>query len=69
MTDPYTKQDQATEVAGFSLYPDDIDVIATVAKRNGSSKSQALRFIIRSFARTSGYNDWAKKELATEPQS
>ena len=41
----------ATKAVAYALYPEDEATVDAVAKRNGSSASQAVRFIIRDWAR------------------
>jgi len=48
--------EQATN-QNVSFYKPDLDIVAAVQQRNGSGFSGALRFIIREWARLSGYDE------------
>lgn len=50
-----------------SFYPTDLAVVEAVQARNGSSISGAVRFIIREWARMSGYSDTNQKPTAPRP--
>jgi hypothetical protein len=46
------------EVRTVSLYPNDVFIIQALARRNGWSDSQAIRWIVR---------DWAQRMLGDDP--
>jgi len=50
-----------------SFYPTDLAVVEAVQARNGSSISGAVRFIIREWARMSGYSDIKHKPTTPRP--
>lgn len=65
--------EQATN-QNVSFYKPDLDIVAAVQQRNGSGFSGALRFIIREWARLSGYDEakpvarYARKVRRTRKQ-
>ena len=50
-----------------SFYPTDLAVVEAVQARNGSSISGAVRFIVREWARMSGYSDTNQKPITPRP--
>ncbi len=51
----------------ISFYPTDLAIVEAIQLRNGSGLSGAVRFIIREWARMSGYNDGAATPAITKP--